>query len=356
MWAASSQPAAIIALTLLVVEVGAFGLEVEHAGPAVLAQLRQGEGELRPVAVVEGEHDRLRRQGGAVEPGVLDLVEGHRLVAVLVEPFQLVAEVRTAIRRAPGRARRPAPPRARGTRGSAPDRYAVPSPVGASSCGPRGVRRPVRCRPPLPPASAAGCSRRLDARQPGSDAATSDRGGSRRRQNRRRRLGAARRPPRASAASARRPVARHPVEAIMVGEGTMPATDTGTSPRRCERRLSRAGAVAAAGGIPCTWSAAPSATSCSAAGSADIDLVVDRRRGGAGGRARRRGGRARALRHRQGRASTARGRHRQRSRRDLSAPRCLARGGAGREHRGRPRAARLHGQRDGDTAAAASRS
>ena len=53
-------------LDVALVEVRAFRLEVEDPGPAVLAQRRQGEGELGPVAVVEGEHDRLRRQGAAV--------------------------------------------------------------------------------------------------------------------------------------------------------------------------------------------------------------------------------------------------------------------------------------------------
>jgi hypothetical protein len=59
----------------------------------VLAQLWQGEGELRPVAVVEGEDDRLGRQGAAVVPGVLDRFQRHRLVAVFVEPADLAVEV-----------------------------------------------------------------------------------------------------------------------------------------------------------------------------------------------------------------------------------------------------------------------
>ena len=96
MWAASSQPAAIIAFDVARVEIRAFRLEVEHARPAVLAQLRQREGELGPVAVVEGEDDRLRRQGAAVVPGVLDLFERHRLVAVFFEPVHLVVEVGAA--------------------------------------------------------------------------------------------------------------------------------------------------------------------------------------------------------------------------------------------------------------------
>jgi len=73
-------------------EVGAFGLQVEHPRPAVAAQLRQRVGELRPVAVVEGDDDRLGRQRAAVVPGFLDLFQGHRLVAVLVEPVHLPVE------------------------------------------------------------------------------------------------------------------------------------------------------------------------------------------------------------------------------------------------------------------------
>ena len=99
----------------------------------------------------------------------------------------------------------------------------------------------------------------------------------------------------------------------MVSKGRMPKPrDADRGPRRgAARRLPGAGGVCEAPArSPSTWSAAPSATCCSAAARADIDLVVEGDAGGARRRARRRGGRARALRHRQGAARRPRGRHR----------------------------------------------
>ena len=144
------------------VEVRAFGLEVEDARPAVLPQRRQGEGELGPVAVVEGEDDRLRRQLAVVVPGFLDLFERHRLVALFFEPVHLLAEVGAADEEfgvgLAFRRRR----RARGTRGSAPGRCGVPSRPAGSRWGPCRRLRLRRPSPaPLRAAAALAGGRRL---------------------------------------------------------------------------------------------------------------------------------------------------------------------------------------------------
>jgi len=64
----------------------------EDSRPPVLPEDRGREADLLRIAVVEGDHDRLRRQRPPVVPGVLDLVEGDPLIAVRREPGDLFAE------------------------------------------------------------------------------------------------------------------------------------------------------------------------------------------------------------------------------------------------------------------------
>ena len=349
-------------LDVAFVEVGAFRLEVEDAGPAVLAQLRQREGELGPVAVVEGEDDRLRRQGAAVVPGLLDLFERDRLVAVAVEPVQLVVEVGPGdVQLRVGRVGRGLR-RARGTRGSGPGRCAVPSRAAGWRCGPGPSPPPVAARGPSRRRLCLGLSadrapRRTVADEPPLLTTRRPRPRRRpppirrRRGDRRRRrdlpaslLRAAREQLLASRVRPVGPVclsAGHPRSAIMVGKGPMqsagqPTEDLAAALRSAYPELE---AIGAAGAEPVYLVGGAVRDLLLGRGRADIDLVVVGDAGGAGRAPRRRTPRrARALRHRQGRARRPRDRHRRRPHRDLPAPGRAAGGRAG-GRRSRPTSA-----------------
>ena len=314
-----------------------------------------------PVAVVEGEHDRLRRQRAAFVPGFLDLFERHRLVAVLVRASPSGGGSRAAPRRVRGRARRP---------GASPSTWYSrigTGPVCGFPVGLRGrVARPAdsasarrfsaaSCRPR--------CRRRRTAETRGdvttartatiSTAATSRRRRSRRRRRRRGRTAAAR-------GRLAVPVvcrSRHPRSAIMVGKGAMHESRDHQRERLAEalrRRLPGAGARSPRPARDPVYLVGGAVRDLLLGrGRADIDLVVE---GDAGGAGRPRSAPSRSPTHeRFGTAKVELDGHEIdiAGARSETYPRAgrAAGGRAGREHRGRPGAARLHGQRDGDPAA-----
>ena len=142
---------------LLDVGVGQVGVlrdQVQHARPAELLEHREGGHVLAQVAIVEADHDRLRRQLAAARTRRPRPGRGSPPRSPARRATASGAEVGLGSTNSCGRSRRRPAAGSRGRRGSAPARDGASSPPDSSGPRPRG-RRPARvgccrgsCSPP----------------------------------------------------------------------------------------------------------------------------------------------------------------------------------------------------------------